>query len=107
MTTTDSNLELIQKHFLASRFQTVIRPYSAKNVLNLRGSFPLTSYPSNIQAKKLWHILSSRQSSKTASLTFGALDPVQVIQMAKYLDTVYVSGWQCSSTASITNGISL
>ena len=21
-------------------------------------------------------------------------------QMAKYLDTVYVSGWQCSSTAS-------
>ena len=23
-----------------------------------------------------------------------------VTQMAKYLDTVYVSGWQCSSTAS-------
>lgn len=26
-----------------------------------------------------------------------------VSQMAKYLDTVYVSGWQCSSTASSTN----
>src|SRR6201989_1186088 len=26
-----------------------------------------------------------------------------VTQMAKYLDTVYVSGWQCSSTASSTN----
>ena len=24
-------------------------------------------------------------------------------QMAKYIDTVYVSGWQCSSTASSTN----
>jgi isocitrate lyase len=24
-------------------------------------------------------------------------------QMAKYLDTVYVSGWQCSSTASSTH----
>lgn len=23
--------------------------------------------------------------------------------MAKYLDTVYVSGWQCSSTASTSN----
>lgn len=23
-----------------------------------------------------------------------------VTQMAKYIDTVYVSGWQCSSTAS-------
>ena len=31
------------------------------------------------------------------------LDPVQVTQMARYLDTVYVSGWQCSSTASSTN----
>ena len=28
------------------------------------------------------------------------LDPVQLTQMAKYLETVYVSGWQCSSTAS-------
>ena len=26
-----------------------------------------------------------------------------VTQMAKYLDTVYVSGWQCSSTASSTD----
>lgn len=31
------------------------------------------------------------------------MDPVQVTQMAKYLDTVYVSGWQCSATASSTN----
>ena len=26
-----------------------------------------------------------------------------VSQMAKYLETVYVSGWQCSSTASTSN----
>jgi len=35
--------------------------------------------------------------------TFGSLDPVQVTQMAKYLSTVYVSGWQSSSTASTSN----
>ncbi len=28
---------------------------------------------------------------------------MQVVQMAKYLSSVYVSGWQCSSTASATN----
>lgn len=33
----------------------------------------------------------------------NSLDPVQVTQMAKYLETVYVSGWQSSSTASSTN----
>ena len=37
------------------------------------------------------------------SHTFGALDPVQVIQMGPHLSSVYVSGWQCSSTASSTN----
>lgn len=30
-------------------------------------------------------------------------DPVQVVQMAPHLSSVYVSGWQCSSTASTSN----
>lgn len=33
-------------------------------------------------------------------IAFASLDPVQLTQMAKYLETVYVSGWQSSSTAS-------
>lgn len=33
----------------------------------------------------------------------ASLDPIQVTQMAKYLETVYVSGWQSSSTASSTH----
>ena len=36
-------------------------------------------------------------------LWVSSLDPVQVTQMAKYLETVYVSGWQSSSTASSTH----
>lgn len=45
----------------------------------------------------------NHKANKTASFTYGALDPVQVAQMGKYLDTIYVSGWQCSSTASTSN----
>lgn len=37
--------------------------------------------------------------NKDASFTYGCLEPTMLTQMAKYLDTVYVSGWQCSSTA--------
>ena len=40
---------------------------------------------------------------RDVSFTYGCLDPVMVTQMAKYLDTVYVSGWQSSSTASATD----
>lgn len=42
----------------------------------------------------------SRQAQGKCSHTFGALDPIQVVQMAAHVSTVYVSGWQCSSTAS-------
>lgn len=56
-----------------------------------------------MQGKKLWKLLSEHAKRGTPSHTYGALDPVQVTQMAKYLETVYVSGWQSSSTASSTN----
>jgi len=48
-------------------------------------------------------MMRDHQAKGTCSHTFGALDTVQVTQMAKYLTSVYVSGWQCSSTASTSN----
>merc|ERR1712039_806507 len=48
-------------------------------------------------------MMREHQAKGTCSHTFGALDPVQVVQMAKYLTSVYVSGWQSSSTASTSN----
>jgi isocitrate lyase len=45
-------------------------------------------------------VFANFEKNGDVSFTYGCLDPVMVTQMAKYLDTVYVSGWQCSSTAS-------
>lgn len=58
---------------------------------------------SNQQSNKLWTLLTALYAKGGYSHTFGALDPVQVTQMAPHLATIYVSGWQCSSTASTTN----
>ena len=44
--------------------------------------------------------ISLYKQKRDASYTYGCLEPTMVTQMAKYLDTVYVSGWQSSSTAS-------
>merc|ERR1719320_1091445 len=52
---------------------------------------------------KLHAMLLMHQEQGTCSHTYGALDPVQVVEMAPYLTTVYVSGWQSSSTASTSN----
>ncbi|OWZ70369.1 isocitrate lyase [Cryptococcus neoformans] len=83
------------------RFARTTRPYTPADVVSKRGTLPI-SYPSDVQAKKLWKILESKARGEGGgcTATYGALDPVQLTQMAKYLETVYVSGWQCSSTAS-------
>ncbi|KDQ62572.1 hypothetical protein JAAARDRAFT_189872 [Jaapia argillacea MUCL 33604] len=92
----------VEEWWKGERFSRVKRPYTAAQVVSKRGTLPI-QYPSNVQAKKLWKILSGHFERGTPSHTYGALDPVQVTQMAKYLETVYVSGWQSSSTASSTN----
>lgn len=80
----------------------------------------MIQYPSNDMSKKLWDIVEARfkvpmfvtkscldtytvPKNRDASFTYGCLEPTMLTQMAKYLDTVYVSGWQCSSTASSTD----
>lgn len=85
-----------------SRWRYTKRPFTAEEIVQKRGTLKI-SYPSNDQSKKLWKILEQRFAEKTCSATYGCLDPVMVTQMAKYLDTIYVSGWQSSSTASSTN----
>ncbi|KAF4550436.1 Isocitrate lyase [Elsinoe fawcettii] len=85
-----------------SRWRYTKRPYTAEQIVQKRGTIKV-DFPSNELSKKLWQTVESRFKSKEASFTYGCLDPVMITQMAKYLDTVYVSGWQSSSTASTSN----
>jgi len=87
------------------------RTFSANDVACLRPSLearggisrsPKTLYASQ-SADKLYKLLRNLQRVGGYSHTFGALDTVQVVQMAPHLSSIYVSGWQCSSTASTTN----
>jgi len=86
----------------SDRFKHTKRPYTAKDVISLQGTYPL-HYASAAQSDKLYKMSREHQKNGTCSHTFGALDPVQVVQMAPHLTTVYVSGWQSSSTASTSN----
>merc|ERR1719181_2006691 len=86
----------------SDRFRYTRRPYTPEQVALLSGTFPL-SFASTEMADKAYDLLRSHQATGTCSHTFGALDPVQVTQMAKYLTSVYVSGWHSSSTASTSN----
>ncbi|KAM0746478.1 isocitrate lyase [Meredithblackwellia eburnea MCA 4105] len=89
----------VNEWWKSPRWEGLVRPYTAEQVVSKRGTITI-DYPSNAQGKKLYNLLKAKYAKGDVSHTYGALDPVQVTQMAKYLDTVYVSGWQSSSTAS-------
>ncbi|KAF2654423.1 isocitrate lyase [Lophiostoma macrostomum CBS 122681] len=95
-------VEDVKKWWQDSRWRYTRRSFTAEQIVSKRGTLKIT-YPGNELSKKLWNIVEGRYKNHEASYTYGCLDPVMVTQMAKYLDTVYVSGWQCSSTASSTD----
>lgn len=106
-----SEIAQIEQWWRDGRWKGTKRTFSAADVASLRPSSsarpsgimsPKCSY-SNASSRKLYNLLTSLHSVGGYSHTFGALDPVQVVQMAPHLSSIYVSGWQCSSTASSTN----
>lgn len=98
----DAEVASIKQWWASPRFQHTKRPFNAEQVASFRGTI-LPEQASNHVAKKFYNLCRERFNSRGYTHTFGALDPVQVVQMAKYLECVYVSGWQCSSTASTSN----
>jgi len=98
----EAEIKEIQEWFDTHRFHKTKRPYDAEAVWRLRGNMQ-SKYAAAQQSKKAFEMFQENMKNGETSATFGALDPVQVVQMGKYVDTIYVSGWQSSSTASTTN----
>lgn len=98
----EKEVQQVKTWWKDSRWRYTKRPFTAEQIVSKRGNLKI-EYPSNTQSKKLWNILENRFKTKDASYTYGCLEPTMVTQMAKYLDTVYVSGWQSSSTASASD----
>jgi isocitrate lyase len=73
------------------RWQGIERPYSAEDVLRLRGSFHVEHSIARLGATRLWQLLRTGRLVRT----FGALTGAQAVQMVKAgLDAIYLSGWQ-------------
>ncbi|KAF0775195.1 hypothetical protein AaE_001105, partial [Aphanomyces astaci] len=63
------------------RFRHTTRQYNAEDVVKLQGTV-IQSYASTTQATKLYSMLRQLQAQGKCSHTFGALDTIQVVQMA-------------------------
>jgi len=97
-----AEVQAVKKWWSDPRWRYTKRAFTAEQIVAKRGTLKI-EYPSNAMSKKLWNILEGRFKDGDVSYTYGCLEPTMLTQMAKYLDTVYVSGWQSSSTASASD----
>jgi isocitrate lyase len=95
-------VQAVKNWWKDSRWRYTKRPFTAEQIVAKRGNLKI-DYPSAVQAKKLWNTVENNFKTKQASFTYGCLEPTMITQMCKFLDTIYVSGWQSSSTASSTD----
>ncbi|HLJ36629.1 MAG TPA: isocitrate lyase [Ktedonobacteraceae bacterium] len=80
------------------RWQGIKRPYSAEDVVRLRGSIQIEYTLACLGANRLWNLLHSEQYVSA----LGALTGNQAVQQVKAgLKAIYLSGWQVAADANI------
>ena len=70
-------------------FADTTRPYSAIDVVSLRGTPMKETYAGDAMSKKLWATLQMCKATGNHSRTFGALDPIQA---AMFIANMYGRG---------------
>ena len=80
------------------RWKGITRPYTAEDVLRLRGSIHIEHTLARLGAQRLWELLHTEPY--VASL--GALTGNQAMQQVKAgLKAIYLSGWQVAADANL------
>src|SRR5579884_2469690 len=80
------------------RWRGIERPYTAEQVVRLRGSVVPECTLARLGAERLWELL--RRDEPVRAL--GALTGGQAVQMVKAgLEAIYLSGWQVAADANL------
>lgn len=79
------------------RWEGITRPYSAEDIIRLRGSVQIEHTLARIGAERLWHLL----QTEDYVATLGAVTGNQAVQqVGAGLKAIYVSGWQAAADAN-------
>lgn len=80
------------------RWQGIVRPYSAEEVVRLRGSIQIEYTLARLGAERLWNLL----HAEPYVAALGALTGNQAVQQVKAgLKAIYLSGWQVAADANL------
>src|SRR5205809_7965418 len=80
------------------RWKGITRPYSAKDVVRLRGSVHIEHSLARLGAERLWELFQTEPFVPT----LGALTGNQAVQQVQAgLKAIYMSGWQVAGDANL------
>jgi isocitrate lyase len=96
---TAKEAEALQMRWSAEpRWSGITRPYTAEDVIRLRGSFAVEHTLARLGAERLWELL-HREGYVRA---LGAMTGGQAVEMVKAgLEAIYLSGWQVAADANL------
>lgn len=99
MTTTDERVRKLQESWeMDERWRGIKRPYTAEDVIRLRGSIDIEYTLARRGAEKLWKLLHEEPYINA----LGALTGNQAVQQVKAgLKAIYLSGWQVAADANL------
>jgi isocitrate lyase len=96
---TDRVKKLQESWELDSRWNGVVRTYSAEDVIKLRGSVDIEYTIARRGAEKLWKLVNEENYVNA----LGALTGNQAVQQVKAgLKAIYLSGWQVAADANLS-----
>lgn len=96
-------IQQLQESWKQDRWKGINRPYSAEEVISLRGSVNPECTLAQNGAAKLWKLLHG-ESKKGYINCLGALTGGQALQQAKAgVEAVYLSGWQVAADANLAS----
>lgn len=96
---TDVRVAKLQESWeMDSRWKGITRPYTAEDVIKLRGSIDIEHTLARRGAEKLWKLLNEEDYINA----LGALTGNQAVQQVKAgLKAIYLSGWQVAADANL------
>lgn len=91
--------EALTKSWSEDRWNGVERPYSAEDVIKLRGSIVVEQTLATLGANRLWDLVNTEDYVNA----LGALTGNQAMQQVKVgLKAIYLSGWQVAADANLS-----
>jgi len=105
MKTRTQQIEALQNEWTQPRWEGIERPYSAEEVVKLRGSVNPECTLAQLGAAKMWRLLHG-ESKKGYINSLGALTGGQALQQAKAgIEAIYLSGWQVAADANLASSM--